>query len=166
MSPPKKISSGLIHTKTEGRNLGTLGSCSFIPLHKCEQSFQHDFIWRLVAHDKYNFFLSWLENLKLIDFPWTKKLRQKISENKRTFTKQKIIFETNFFWSIWEIGFYFLALNDFRDLLKVSLRKLNLKYSELDLFFFIPLPSSGDCSPVSGPTTWLMFATPVRGLEL
>ena len=33
-------------------------------------------------------------------------------------------------------------------------------------FFFIPLPSSGDCSPVSGPTTWLMFATPVRGLEL
>ena len=34
------------------------------------------------------------------------------------------------------------------------------------VFFLIPLPSSGDCSPVSGPTTWLLFATPVRGLEL
>ena len=33
-------------------------------------------------------------------------------------------------------------------------------------FYFIPLPSSRDCSPVSGPTTWLMFATTVRGLEL
>ena len=32
--------------------------------------------------------------------------------------------------------------------------------------FFIPLPSSGDCSPVSWPTTWILFATPVRGLEL
>ena len=24
-------------------------------------------------------------------------------------------------------------------------------------FLIIPLPSSGDCSPVSGPTTWLIF---------
>ena len=31
---------------------------------------------------------------------------------------------------------------------------------------FFPLPSSGDCSLMSGPMTWLMFATPVRGLEL
>ena len=36
----------------------------------------------------------------------------------------------------------------------------------INCFLFIPLPSSGDCSPVSGPTNWLMFATPVRGLEL
>ena len=34
------------------------------------------------------------------------------------------------------------------------------------IFLLIPLPSSGDCSPVSGPTTWLMLATPMRGLEL
>ena len=34
------------------------------------------------------------------------------------------------------------------------------------IFYFIPLPFSGDCSPVSGPKTLLMFATPVRGLEL
>ena len=34
------------------------------------------------------------------------------------------------------------------------------------LFYFIPLPFSRDCSPASGPMTWLMFATPVRGLEL
>ena len=33
-------------------------------------------------------------------------------------------------------------------------------------FFIIPLPSSRDCSPASGPMTWLMFAAPVRGLEL
>ena len=36
----------------------------------------------------------------------------------------------------------------------------------LFLFYFIPLPSSRDCSLVYGPTTWLIFATPVRGLEL
>ena len=33
-------------------------------------------------------------------------------------------------------------------------------------YFFIPLPSFGDRSPVSGPTTWLKFATPLRGLKL
>ena len=32
--------------------------------------------------------------------------------------------------------------------------------------FFIPLSSSRYCSPVSGPKTWHMFDTPVRGLEL
>ena len=43
----------------------------------------------------------------------------------------------------------------------------NLQSVNLTLnFFCIPLPSSGDCFPVSGPTTWLMFATPVRRLEL
>ena len=43
---------------------------------------------------------------------------------------------------------------------------LSLCFFLVFLYFIIPLPSSGDCSPVSGPTTWLMFATPVRGLEL
>ena len=42
----------------------------------------------------------------------------------------------------------------------------NLDGSWKKVSFFIPLPSSGDCSPVSWPTTWLLFATPVRGLEL
>ena len=41
-----------------------------------------------------------------------------------------------------------------------------LQFWETILFLFIPLSSSGDCSPVSRPTTWLMFATPLRGLEL
>ena len=38
----------------------------------------------------------------------------------------------------------------------------------MTFYFFIPLPFSGDCSPVSvsKPTTWLMFAAPMRGLEL
>ena len=40
-----------------------------------------------------------------------------------------------------------------------------IKYLFL-IFYFIPLHFSGDCSPVSGPMTCLMFATPVKGLEL
>ena len=43
---------------------------------------------------------------------------------------------------------------------------LNLGKAGHFFLFFIPLPFLGDCSPVSRPTTWLMFATPVRGLEL
>ena len=54
---------------------------------------------------------------------------------------------------------YFCGLLQNQDLLR-SVSRFK------DPIFFIPLPSSGDCSPVSGQTTWLMFATPVRGLEL
>ena len=36
-----QLALGLIHTKTESRNLGALGSCSFIPLHRCYSSVKY-----------------------------------------------------------------------------------------------------------------------------
>ena len=109
------------------------------------------------------------KSAKSLTLGQNKKKESLININENSYGNFLMIIQKNcsLFNCSFQIGWYSQALTQFYlQIHWINSAKCFFLQSLFISHFFIPLPSSGDCSPVSGPTTWLMFATPVRGLEL